>query len=468
MNKEQISKILEEIYAIDPSLRREEEKLVRIITELSARKPEVSIDPEFMESLRTRLSAMARTAPVRRSHFFGWQTAYGIAGLALIILVVFGLGRMPQKASLFNGEVKIVPAAESAFGKLSIPPMFAGGKGGGGEGAGGSASALSAGLPDTMPAGMVKFEFAYKGGDFELPGGNVPVYKRLTGSMGGSEIMESLKGANLGLADLRSFSNTKLDNFTIYEDKGHEGYYISVNMKDESVSINDQWLFWRLYQNCGGKVCDKNPITPSEIPSDSELANITDAFLAEHNIPRTGYGAPVVPRQWQKAYEASGDKAHFALPEVVDVIYPLLLNGRPAIDTQGDGWGLGLSVSVNVREKKVNAVYAKTNVYQESGYPAQTDKDKILEFAKTGGLIQQYAPANYRTITLELGTPKQVQARIWTAKEDGQTEELIVSALEFPVLNADQGEARYFGRDNIVVPIVKDINYNFMTGPRIY
>src|SRR3989338_6414199 len=131
MKQQEIQRLLEDLYAIDPSLRSHEAELVRILEMFQDLRPDTKFDSRFAEQLRAQLTR--RSAPVSRPD--NWLTAlfmkkmsFAIAGSALVLVlavaaVYYGSGskKAPRRlASLDLGQEQqqVKMLAERAFGDL--------------------------------------------------------------------------------------------------------------------------------------------------------------------------------------------------------------------------------------------------------------------------------------------------------------------------------------------------------------
>jgi hypothetical protein len=151
------------------------------------------------------------------------------------------------------------------------------------------------------------------------------------------------------------------------------------------------------------------------------------------------------------------DVASIVYPEELTVIYPLQIEGRDIYESYGET--TGLSVSYDIRDKKVSSMYnLMTHNYQSSAYDAETDVQKIIQTAQsTNGNI--YAPVDEKNkdvkkVVLELDTPILGYEHFWRYENSGQNSEFMVPALIFPI--KDNPDTGYYGQTRIVVPLIKD------------
>jgi hypothetical protein len=139
----------------------------------------------------------------------------------------------------------------------------------------------------------------------------------------------------------------------------------------------------------------------------------------------------------------------------VSVIYPFLLDGKQVYDDWGSKQGLQLNV--NLEFNKVSSLYnLNTQNYQSSNYKMETDKDKILKLLRNGSIYPyyNYQETDTKIVEIPVGTPKLQYVRTWQYKNN-ISDELLVPALVFPILNPDKTDNPY--KTSVVIPLAKDL-----------
>jgi hypothetical protein len=88
------TELLQELYRIDPELRRYEADLPNLITTLTKHRPNVDIDETFVHNLRASLLNQADTPPAKNttprsipSPFIWWVTRLSPVGIALVVII---------------------------------------------------------------------------------------------------------------------------------------------------------------------------------------------------------------------------------------------------------------------------------------------------------------------------------------------------------------------------------------------
>lgn len=312
--------------------------------------------------------------------------------------------------------------------------------------------------PDTMPAYQpTYYQYVYQGDEFNLSDTELAVLKRIKGE----NAKNNFGNFNLGLLNLNSFKDAGLNNFNITQDQKF-GYSIYVNLFEGSISLNENWEKWY----------DQNYIPKefknTDIPADENIIALANNFLSEHNIDDKLYGQAEVQKNnynimlpMAKAESAvamdvrENTSSIYPVSNNVSVIYPFLIDGKQVYDDWGSKQGLQLNV--NLEFNKVSSLYnLNTQNYQSSNYKMETDKDKILKLLRNGSIYPYY---NYRetdakVVEIPVGTPKLQYVRTWQYKNN-TSDEILVPALVFPIINPDKTDNPY--KTNVVIPLAKDI-----------
>lgn len=493
-----VKKILDELYAIDPSLRAQESNLEKVILELLKTKPETRFDEHFAKQLKQRLTELPHIEQIKTSKFNSIfsinmnRTLVALGGTAFALLLVltalasFGnkLPTLNNQSNLSFGEQKISRMAKGAFGKLafnqagaqatgaadassrSAAPMAFGMGGGGGVGVAENASPKMAG---DMGIGIMPplriYKYVYKGEPLEIKETSLDVYRRTPPSFSTQDLVQSLGRVTFGGVDLSTFNNASLTNFELVQ-KTDDGYIVNLNLNDGYININQNYSSWYKEQ-CQNGVCNSPaPLTMSDVPADEIVIALADQFLKDHKIDMTNYDRPEVDNQWKTYYLNAGRvEGTIYVPDSVTVIYPLKVNGKVVYEIGGEK--RGIRVSVDIRKNKVSGAWNITSQnYESSSYDVETDATKIIKIAENGGIYggPVYYSKEVKTeeVELQLGTPEQILTIVWNPQDQ---KEVTVPALKFPITNLPTDQM--FWQKNIVVPIVKDVLETVMPQTRI-
>ena len=486
MNQER-KNILEDLYQADPTLKKYEAQLIRLIETLLSVRPETQIDEKFRLELRTKLLQQAIEIKQKNSsqnqfiNFINMNRLKLIsAGFAAFVLLVAvgiyysGVGRIAQ-ISLLSDQQNISNISERAFGDLAVVTGggFGGGRnqsGGGGGGAevstgiGGGGVTASEFVPPYIPT---KYKYVYVGDDLDLSESEVSVLRRLKQDSSSRDLAKILSRASLGLINLGSFQNSELQMFNIAENK-ENGYVVSVDLSNSTISVFSYWLKWtQLSPLCYGDGCppDSQRLTFADIPSDETLIATATKFLADHSIPTANLGTPFVDNQWRLYAERETNPAYQYIPEILSVVFPQIVDGQVTHDEGGRP--TGVNVSINIRRNMVEGAWGMTvQNYEASNYPMIQDTQKVLSIVERGGLYAYQPDFAERTVEVEVGTPKRELVKMYYNPTGAvEASEILVPALIFPVLNPPD-ELMY--QQSIVVPLVQDIIDAVSPGPIPY
>jgi len=471
-----IQNILLELYSIDPGLREHEEQLKQVIEKIIAQKPQVKIDDVFVKNLRKKILGTELKKPFTFSLLFMNNKLLWAGTAALVAILAIGVPLYLTNPKPFNNslalrgsESGITSLKNSAFGSLigsgtSAPlgspevmsSLQAGGRGaGGGGGITANAAVSNPPIADMkMIAPAFSYTFKYTGAPFTLDETALPVYNRVKSSALSQQLANSLAGTNNGFFDLSLFKNTKVQNITLVEDRD-DGYSISLEVQENRASIGPAYDRW-YKPNCtpDGNCQYPAPVTEKDVPSNDKLIQIANSFLSAYNIDRSSYGEPQVDDQWKNSIlpaSLRGTEPVY-VPDLISIIYPLIIEGQEI--SEANGYGFGLRVQVDIRKMKSQGVYnIIAQNYQKSNYEVENNVDRILKVAQSGWGNYYNAPEKRE---LQLGAPERVYIPHYQFSYETQTSnELFVPALRFPILNVPADQP-YFNKF-VVVPLPKEI-----------
>ncbi len=517
MEQNKIDEILSDIFQLDPSLKKFEKEIKKMIADILAAKPNISIDANFENKLKKEImnkiselknqeTAKATPSKERSALRFPIHKLAYVAGLTVLVFVlVISYDFMPanqdsknvkmsfeQKDEGKNLIAQVVQkesfkrSAKGAFGKLSFisnpdvaaKPMASEINNQAGATSNGiAASSADAAVSTSVAIGMggdtvmdrsmkimppyeyPNFKYIYKGENFSQDLAEVDIYKKTKGSFKGQSLVDFVTHLDFGIIDMSKFGGqAEVFNVGFNQDKEF-GYSVNINMADDNIFIYSNWLKWpRPDANCQDDACFAGyRLKIDEIPSNEEIISIADAFITEYGIDKNNYGEAIVQDNFRNEYEIAADKTSIYLPDEINVVYPLKINDALTVDESGNP--TGLYVSVNVRHKKVSGLNSLSpRNFEVSAYDAITDSAKLISLAEQGGVYPiYYNNEASKTVEVSLGTPSIVLARQYKYDEKkGYSEELYVPALSFPVTDISDKEV-YFYRKNVVIPLAADM-----------
>ena len=361
--------------------------------------------------------------------------------LGAIVIVLIVIPSLMYLLRDFLPEPSLTWLDEQAFGELSVDEA-ATEEAVSGRGGGGDASKLSAyPVVDDMiayPEYTERYEYLYEGELPDLSTIDATVYRRVDALTLPSSVSAAFSNLSLGIVPLSSFSNLELMNFSLAQE-GSDGYSIYADTTSNSISISRNNAYWQTLDY-------SKTLTSSDLPTDEELASLASQFLTQYGIDTSSFG------------EASVDRSYIDpdswIPDTMNVVYPLIVNGTDVWTMYGQP--SGLSIFVSLRSDEVEGLYAPgPYTLEASTYGLATDPAEILKVANRGGLWEPVIENATVTYTNKLGEPELILAEHYQYLDDGTSSILYVPALRFPVIE-DDPDAPYI-HDWVIVPLVQDI-----------
>jgi hypothetical protein len=118
--EDHLKQILDELFALDPTLRKEEDLVRVLVLEMLNNKPNVTIDESLRQMVKARLLAQFETAktPVRMESSLSWLWYTAPVGVTALLLLL----TTPQ---LGNNSAPHLPVDSSYAREVSVPPRKA-------------------------------------------------------------------------------------------------------------------------------------------------------------------------------------------------------------------------------------------------------------------------------------------------------------------------------------------------------
>ncbi|HNP75022.1 MAG TPA: hypothetical protein PKL09_01510 [bacterium] len=462
---QRIQTILNDLYQIDQDFKQYEKQLVKIIDRLIKVRPDTEFDEEFKNRLRQELLAKIEelSANKKIKKTASWlalsfnKLAY--AGLGAIIVIIIALptffwsqSQMSGSNGLsleFDAKVGINSLANQAFGSLVATPsqeILADGRGAG-DGSGLATNYI--GIPE-----IVGYKFVYTGDNFTIDDAEMNVFKRIKTSANASMIANLISRLKFDLIDLSKLSNPKMQSLGLMEDRDY-GYLVTIDFQENNVSVSQNYTQGEtaVSRCAAGERCIDQPLSIDDVSNDSDLISQANDFVNKYAIDLSPYGQPQVEDSWRQFYETDSSN----VPDIINVIYPLLIDNKTVLDESGNLFGM--RVGINIRENKVIGLWNhSTNNYQASRYPVEQNVSRLLEIATTGNAGNHALPGgtSEKVLEAEIGTPEIGLVKIYRFNDNTkENEELIIPALVFPVTKIPENTS-YFQK-NLVVPLIKEI-----------
>lgn len=477
--KKNIDDLFSELIQMIPELKKNEDDWREFIKKFIDARPDSKIDANFKKDLHheilkktTYMKNNPKTNDPKKDNLIGKLIFTFLGGGVLASMFIIPILNPPVKpAPKFTKKltsefdktdtknlIKITKNSEkNAFGTLKIEKNNISNDIPAGKGGGGMAEMASA--PEMMSArmimppygGRINYEYVYEGQTIPQISETIKVYKKQKGGVNLPQIQDQLDKLEINLVNLSTFKKLSLNNVSFTEE-ADLGYQISVNFKEGSISIHQDYQKWQA-QLCPDKpYCRQKPIKKEEIPNDKKLIEIAQNFLKTHKITNANLGTPIVKKYWEENKRDGEEPTYY--PDSIPVIYPYLVNGQE-ITTQ---WGepVGVRISINIRLNKVESANFSSLNLESSDYESSSAED-ILKRAKEGGAQGVKYNNPERVIQIKLGSPKKTLTQMYLPNKDGKRTEIFVPAFVFPVINKDKETEQYYRQKEIIVPIAKDL-----------
>ena len=476
-----VKTLLEELYLLEPSLREKEDQIVHIIENMQKNRPNIVINEEFKNELRTKIMTELKnsTSQKLQNKNQNWNWWWIFAGLSTTAFAAFAgyalLGGLAFQTIPSPSSDKPVLTMTTSPQKLSFAPTITKT----GENGFGNTIALSTAAPQAPNPEAISARVAGMGwvssskmmaNDTMMPVQDFPYYQysytgtlpTVTGSLvvyrknmvpfTSNETSSFLAGLSLDGINLRAFENSNVTNLSFSENRDF-GYIVNMDFSVGNISIYQNWEKWP-QPKCDANGCEQPvKLTEKDVPSDDEFTRIGDEFLAKYGIDRALYGTPKIDNSWRIMYaRMMADNSEGYIPDQYTLTYPILLDSKKLYEEYG-GYK-GISLSIDIRTKKVVSMNGleKQNL-TSSLYSNLTDGALVEKMIPFGGRYETKAGENQKTVTVNLGEPTVEYIHIYGEWKDGKYDEYYVPAYVFPVLDKPEGS---YLKDTVTIPLVAD------------
>jgi hypothetical protein len=478
MNKLDIQTIVEDILRLDPTLVSKKAEVEKLITAMLAQKPNITVDDAFLSRLRSRLVDQMRDSQSKSFSFGQLFVSHKLAFAGVLGCLTVGI----VSASLLYSPVQNTRMASvNGFGSLTmqdaakdmatlssatsvtsldsvsdvsasmIEPAVSRMQSGGGLDA---ATKMMIYPPIDGEYGQYSFVFD---GDMAVPPEQMDVY----GYVPSKEVNRIVDKA------ISTLWGTVFNAQSVDVQGQSLGGIISVDSGSFMVSVDAQRGVSYLSRfepysasteiQCFRAPCNVyQPFEKKDVPADSVIVGWVQSLVDELGIDVTLFGEPkVIPPVVYTIMNESGTSIE-SVGEMVDVIYPLVLDGVTTVDSSGVS-NVGLRVSVDLRTQRVNSISElPLGDLGSSAYELVTDVSRIEVLAELGG---QYGMWGIKTKTpVVLSAPTLVYTSIWKQdKEVPEGRSLLVPAYRFEIVYPDEIRDRQFMQQAIVISLEKEL-----------
>ncbi len=280
-----------------------------------------------------------------------------------------------------------------------------------------------------------------------------------------------LKNINFAWINLSGFSNLKVSNMSINEDK-ENWYSLYLDFENSSLSI---WKNWTKWNN------DINSEKYTQL-SDNELLSIANDFVKSYNIDVSKYWNPIVESNNNShliryagmeamdntvSSDMAVDSKMMIAPDYYfpnsTVIFPLIVDWNEIKEENGQNFGL--RIEIDNKNKKVSSLnWLNSMTYAASEYSIENDNKNILKVTNAGWRYwlyeNGYNEGEYKEINVELENPKIIYINYYIYNyENNTSDEYFIPAISFDIIK-DESNSNYIYNNSVIVPLVKDF-YNY-------
>ena len=392
--------ILQELYRLDPSLKRYESQLLEMMDEIKSIRPTASYDPDFYKQLYQKIKDYEASEKSSFNFFntFNFMKTFSFVALLLVAVAVPALYGISQHyTNVDSGHSSFVAVADHSFGDLSTLIEMDG---------------LGGGIEPSLPG--VNYTFSYDGDT------NFPL----------AETMEVIKPLGFGSqTDIDTFLQEK--NLTDWYQYGAE--YGVAQLRNPNAKF--PCFFGEDPLNC------TPALSEAELMSAEELVTTFNQFLDDHDLSREFYGELVNPNGLYVQTQ-EGEYSNLAT-----LNFEFLIDGHLIYGPFGQPYVR--VVDIDMVSGEVWETEAPVQNYEVSQYETSSF-ETILANARVGGFMPFVFENPTETIELSLGTPEIIYVQ---ALVGNGLEVIYIPAYRFPVL----GKPDTLGRDYVTVPLVAEM-----------
>ncbi len=475
---EKLNEILKEIYLIDSSLKKEEEKIKSLIENMISTQPEVKINDEFVANLKERIFTEINNMESKKEpKILFWQKlTYVSAGVVVVILLsLLVFPNFIDRDFKTERDKRIALLDERAFGDLnvelsesdtgdSIESMVGQRTDDTVMGLGASSDSMPSQVEDISimpyPVEQKNYRYVYEGNlleEIDLSKISNLVYKREIENNSARQVADRLSTTPNLPINLNNFSHKEVRHISINEEKDY-GYSISLNLANNTLSIYSNWQKWpQPYKDCYDRECIENlKLGASDMLSENQLISIANNFVNDYEIDLGDYGLAQVSDETITRITNPKNNTEHNYPQEVFVVYPLIINNKETVDSYGKKEGI--KVAINIRERKVSSVYnINYSRLVSSSYDLINNLENIEPLLYRGGLSPDiYRKNDLEEIEIKLNNPKIALVRTWIPSTDVSrgSAEIFIPSLVFPIKETPN---QYFYRQQVVIPLTKEV-----------
>ena len=289
-----------------------------------------------------------------------------------------------------------------------------------------------------------------------LNNAKVNLLKKVKTEYNNPSLLSYLKNLNLWWFDLKNTLNPKITSFNFNEDREYWLEY-NVNLSDSNITIGKNYTKWPQTSYKDNVSSVSSQIKLSDLPDDKKIIDLANDVIKKYNIDLKNYSKPFVNNDWKKEYEKSEDKSSYYIPDIIEVVFPIIIDWKNVYEEYGQiKW---LRIWFDVKTLKLAQItWIESLSLDSSSYDKITDKTKILEYIakwwRNSSTLYNDSDSKVKTITLHLWKPTLEYVHIFDYN-NWVNSEYFVPAYIFETIEKPK-DWEYF-QEKVIVPLVKDI-----------
>lgn len=483
--KKEIREILNELYELDSSLKKDEKKLVSIIEKMLLSKPKIKIDDGFKNELKQEVlrQASKNSIFIKKDIFkYLWVFASWAFALALVVNIYPNLvnntkveniniaslrtsrdiENTSDKNTIINFKTKIEKVSdENLFWDLVFNESEQNEKSSwiwawgwiwwGWLWIAAETSSAKIWIMQLDPDYKPNLYLYNISSDIELP--EIPekmyVYKKTNESIESWDI-NFWDLINTDIIDISKLRNLNVSNINLSENIS-KWYNVNFSFKEWVINIFRNYNSWPEIN-----YSDLKQLTLSDIPSDEKILWVVNKFIEKYNIDVSLYSDPIVDDTYSNRYISSIREENLYISDVFGVTFPLELDWVWVYEYYGNKYWL--NASVNIRDMAVSNFWVIEKLkFQWSEYDLETSREKIEEIALNWNYSNKYLREswNYNEVNVDLWNPKLVYLRKYIYnEEERKSEEFFIPWILFEVLTKQDLEKWIYPWNYVWVPLV--------------
>lgn len=450
-----VKDLLEELYIIEPTLKKQEKHLTEIVSLMIQNIPKSEMNTEFKKELRNQiLSKIHSKKEAKFSLFF--PVFASISVFVLLWIVSWNYFQNSANQHNLGNIISFVPHIEktrsNAFGHLNS--IQTSNDENYNEWGRLSWVAPIAKMNTTMampPYEQVTYNYAYSGTLPNIDLSKLIVYKKNPISFTNQDTSTILKWLQMNWLDTGAFQNAGISNMNISEDREF-GYNIGIDFVAWNINFSQNYSKWP-QSKCGINGCEGLlKITKIDIPSNESLIKITDTFLVKYWINRSIYWIPrIISESGPMTMQWANTDEWWVIPEAITVTYPIALDSKDLYEEYG--WFKWITLTVDIRTLRVNNVMGLEKYNLESSEYSRVSDQELNQMIRSWWRHIVWINENkWKNIVINLKDPIIGYVRISWDWKDGVSNDFFVPAYVFSVENKPKDA---YIPDPIIIPIVE-------------